>query len=685
MDKFAHFIVKNKKIVTVLFIILTIISLFFLKNVSIKYDMGGYLPPDMDSYIANQIFSREFDIKGSAMIMIREKKINEILDIKNNIEKIEGVSKVAWLDDVIDVYQPEFFMPDDIKEQFNKGQDNLLIIKFAEGNAHQKTNQAIEQIKKIIDGEYYIGGEAAYAIDTQNTANREMPMYTGIALVIILFIISMSVSSYIESILLLVSIGAAIALNMGSNIFMGEISYMTHAAAPLLQLGVSMDYSIFLIHRYHQEKERFKNSEDAMVEAIKRSFTSIFSSALTTVAGFIALTFMNYGIGKDMGFVMAKGVLLSVVCIIILLPCLVLLFDKITERYKHKVFIPDFKGLANVFIRHRYLTLILAIIIALPIFMAQTKLDFKYSASATMHDTSISAKSTKLIEDTFQKGTDLYLLVPHQDKVKEQEFIGLIEQYPNVSMVSSMYSLADGNIPEMFLPGQLKQNFISENGFTYFTVTLVSRPEQELTKDTISQIKKDAEGYFDEIYVAGEAPVYKDLAQITRSDFKKVNMLSILFIGIILVFTFKSIIIPILLIFVIEFAIWINLSIPYFMGAPLFFVSYIIIGAIQLGASVDYAILFTSRFKENALENSDKLMAMQKTYSDCGASLLTSALTLFASTITIYFVTAIKTTGELTLLIARGALISMGTVFVLLPGLLIGAHSLMDRWHRKSY
>jgi predicted RND superfamily exporter protein len=630
--------------------------------------MSSYLSKDMNSIQGRNILEKQFDIKGTAELMLVDKKPYEVVEIKRRIQELPGVQKVIWLDDVEDIKKPAEFMDKATYARFVRGKYSLLQIQFTGTNDSKITQDAFKKIEKMMDGEYYLGGQAAVSNDTQNTTSREMTYYSIAAVIIITIILLMSTSSYLEPLLFFAAIGVAIIINMGTNLIFGRVSSMTFSVASIIQLAVSMDYSIFLLHRYHEESQ-YSDEKSAMIRAIEKTFSSVSASALTTVAGFLALVIMKYGIGKDMGLVLAKGVFLSLISVITLLPCLVLIADRRFSKHKHKILLPSFNKSSKWIVKFRYIAIVLVALIAIPVFLGQTKLKYYYSNEKTLSEDKKAVVANKKINEVFDKNNELIVIVPISEKAKINGLVKDIKAINNVSSVEGLYTMADRAIPESFVPESVRKTFLS-NEYTYFLAGIESDTEGEVTKGTIESIKKVLENNYNKFYITGEAAIYFDLQSVTSSDFNNVNIISIILIGLILLLTFKSITLPIILVFVIQLGIWINLSIPYFQGQVINFISFIVIGAIQLGATVDYAILFTSRYREN-LDELTPLEAMKKTISDTGRSVLTSVLILAAGTFSVYFITTIKSAAEITLLIGRGAIISLILVYILLPALLL--------------
>lgn len=669
MERLSSFIVNHKKTIMISYVLLLIISIVGMSLVNINYGLSSYLPDELSSIEGKEILEKDFGLMGSGNILIESKDIREVAQCVTKIENVNGVKNVLWLGSVEDILKPSDFMDQASLEQFKSEDYYLLQLFFNEEDDSELTVDAIDEISTIVGDKAYIGGQAAVAHNMRQITDKELLYYSIIAFIIISIILFISLESFVEPILFFATIGVAIVLNMGSNALFKDVSYMTHSIVAILQLAVSMDYSIFLLHRYMDEKVNYSDKNLAMIHAIKGTIVSILGSSLTTAGGFLALVWMKYGIGKDMGLVFAKGVLFSLVTVITLLPVLILVFDKQIEKYKHRVIFPNFVKSAPFIIKRRYILFVVVIIITIPVFLAQNNVDYYYSNEEVLPDTAYSIIANKKTDEIFQNKNQVVLLVPKAEKLKEANLLDKLKNIDGVNSVTGLYSMVDITMPESFLPDELKDNFISEN---YSMINLIlSRPmEGDSTKKTLDDIKIVTSTDYDDYFITGEAPIYADLEKVTSNDFIKVTIISILIISLILLIVFQSLTIPLILVFIIELGIWINLSIPYFIGKQLNFIAFIIIGAIQLGATVDYAILYTSRYKENLLTMGKKDAAV-KTITDTGPSILTSALILFTGTLSISLVTSIKNTAELTMLIGRGALISLILVLAVLPTFLI--------------
>lgn len=670
MNKFGKFIINRKRLLIILFSILLIPAIIGNFFTEINYDMLSYLPKELDSVKGNKILSEEFGLSDTIYVLIYDEQLWDIANLKKDILELDEVVKIDWVDDFSDIKIPIDFIPKEIREQFISDSSTILQIQLAEHGDNENSNKTIEIIQSMLDSKSYLGGQPVMTYELQKILDSENIIYFIFGAVAIFIILFLSTSSIIEPIILFISVGVAILLNMGTNAFFGSISYMTASVAAIIQLAVSVDYSIFLLHRYREEKEMHTSSEDAMLSAISKTSATITASALTTIAGFSALLIMKVGIGKDLGLVLAKGVVLSLITTLILLPCLVLVFDKVIEKTKHRIFMPKFDLISKWMVKGRWIFLILIIVLIVPSFMAQRNLDHYSSLVSSLPENAESVLATEKIKDEFGNGEIVYVVTENEDRFKENELISEIENIDVVDSVLGVSAQVDSSIPETFIPDELTEQF-SKSEYSYFAIQLKTGVEDPKTIEAINEINKLAENtYGEDFYLTGEAILLKDMTDLSRIDLKYVSFLSIGLIAIILAISFRSLSIPILLILVIQLAIWINLSIPFISGKPVYFLTSIFISAIQLGTTVDYAILLTTRYKEN-LATLEPTEAMQKTIKDTGQSIFTSALILFAGTLGITLISKIQTTSELTNMIGRGALISMAIIFFGLPSLLL--------------
>ncbi len=670
MRKFGRFIVRHRILIIIIFAVLlvpAIIGSFFVKT---NYDMLSYLPEELDSVKGNKILSEEFGLSDTVYLLIYDEELPSVAKLKNRISAIDGVKDVYWVDDFTDLAVPENFIPSEIKEKFISGKSTILQIQLSADKKTDEIDETIENIKKALNDKSYLGGQPALTHELKKILDREKIIYFLIGAVAIFIILSLSTSSLLEPVLLFVSLGVAIILNMGTNAFIGSISYTTSSIAAIIQLAVSVDYSIFLLHRYREEKQNYLNKEDAMVAAVSGTGVAVTASALTTIAGFASLLIMKLGIGKDLGFVLAKGVVFSLLTTVVLLPCLILMVDKLIERSKHRVYMPRFNLVSEWMVKGKWFFLILIIVLLVPSFLAQKNLKYYSALISSLPRDAQSVIATEKIKSDFENGEVMYVVTKDKDRLKESELTDKIKNISVVKSVTGVSSQVYTSIPDTFIPSQLTDQFRNSE-YSFFIVQVKTGVEDDETIKAIDDINKYASQiYGRNFYLTGESVLLNDMSRQSQIDMKYVNYLSIGLVALIIAVSFRSLSIPIILVAVIQLAIWLNLSIPYISGKPVYFLTSIFIGAIQLGTTVDYAILLTSRYKEN-LALLEPVEAMKKTIKDTGQSIFTSALILFGGTLGITLISKIKTTSELTNMIGRGALLSMAIIFFGLPALLL--------------
>lgn len=670
--KLSRLIVNNKKLILTIGLILLIPAALGYLYTGVNYDLISYFPPGLPSVEGENLLKEKFGMSGFALVMTTGHEIFEVLELKDRITAVDGVKEVSWLDDYTDVHVPAEFIMESVQEQFLSGDSALLQVKFVENARSQRTAAAIKEIRSLIGDDAYLGGEPVFATEMEEAAGRELVLYTLIAVVSLFVVLSLSMTSFLEPVLLLVGVGIAVVYNMGTNFIFGQISFMTASIAAVMQLGVSMDYSIFLLHRFEEEKLTWNDPRKAMVSAITKTAGSISASAITTVAGFAALIFMKNGIGRDMGQVLAKGVLISLIVNLTVLPCLVLKFQKTADRFRHRLLLPSFDRLAPRLIKCRSIFLLAIIPLAIISFQARQKLDTYYSNESYLSEETPAMVAVNNIRDTFGSADLFYIITPDEGVEKEQEMVAVLKDTAGVENVLALSSEAGVGIPEFIVPQEVREQMVSDGYRSIMVMLNTGSSDSPEAMAVLNMVESEASRIFDSYHLAGSAPVVKDMISLEEYDNRIVSLISIGAIALVLLINFKSLSLPILLILAIQVAIWINMSIPYFQGVPQSSLTPIIIGAIQLGATVDYAILFTSRYLENRHRLKNNLQIAEQTIRDTGRSILTSALTLFAATMGIGFLpSSIKTTGEMTTLIGRGALISMAVIFFVLPGLLI--------------
>ncbi|HAJ94937.1 MAG TPA: antibiotic ABC transporter permease [Actinobacteria bacterium] len=669
MKKFWGFIIKHKKWIVIFFALMMIPSIIGNIKTEINYDMASYLPEELNSVKGNKILSEEFGLSNTLYLLLHDKELWDVAELKEELASVQGIDEVTWLSDYTDINVPRDFIPKEIKDQFISGKSTILQIQINSGPQDAGTGTTIEKIQEIAGDGAYLGGESVMGYELKQILDDEQIIYFIIGAITIFIILALSTTSIFEPIIFLLAVGAAIMLNLGSNIIFGNISYMTASIAAIIQLAVSADYSIFLLHRYREERGKNISNESAMISAVSKTSTTVIASGLTTIAGFMALLIMKVSIGRDLGLVLAKGVAFSLITTLVLLPCLILMLDRLISKSKHRIFLPRFNLLSKIMIRGRWVFIALVIILLVPSFMASRNLDTYSSMSKTLPENALSVETTEKIKEEFGKGEIIYVITPDKDIIREKQLISRIKTIPAVDSATGISEIVDMSIPETFIPGELTEKF-SNSKYSYFLVQLSSGLEDPGTIEAINEMGSYASEIYDQYYITGEAVLQKDMSELAAVDLKYVSMLSMILIAVILAILFKSASLPVILILIIQLAIWINLSIPFITNRPVYYLTSIFIYAIQLGATVDYAILLTMRYREN-LKIHRPLEAMQKTIDNVGRSILTSALILFAGTVGITLISKIGTTSELTNMIGRGALISMALIYLGLPALLV--------------
>jgi hypothetical protein len=672
MIKFGKWVVKHRVIILIIAILLLIPSVIGYAKTRVNYDILSYLPEDIETMVGQDIMVDEFGTGAFSVCVVEGMADKDISAMRKEMEEVDNVKAVIWYDSFADISIPKDILPDSLLDVFvNADADStIMFILYPESMSSDETMEAIEDMRDIVKGRAFISGMSAVVTDIKEICKTEIPIYVVIAAGLALVILAISMDSVLAPVFFLLSIGMAIIYNLGTNVFKGEISYITQALAAVLQLGVTMDYSIFLWHSYEENQEKYPDDKErAMAHAISNTISSVVGSSITTVAGFIALCFMSFTLGMDLGIVMAKGVIFGVICCVTVLPSMLLIFDKPIEKTKHKVLLPDVGKLSNWIVNHYYVFVILFIVILMPAIYGYTHTDVYYDLAGTLPDSLDSRTANNKLEEQYNMGATHIVLVDSDLSVKDTA--AMTEEIDGVEGVKAALGLdkfISGLIPESMLPEELKGNFESDNYKMLLVTTeyAVASDEVNAQCDTIKNIIKN---YDSDGMLIGEAPCTKDLIEITDTDFKRVSAVSIGVIFIIIAFVFKSISLPVILVAVIEFAIFINMGIPAYTGTVLPFIASIVIGTIQLGSTVDYAILMTNKFKRARNHGMNKKDAVIYAASSSAQSIMVSALSFFAATFGVGAYSKIGMIGSLCILMARGAIISMIVVIFILPSM----------------
>ncbi|BFL47656.1 MMPL family transporter [Lactonifactor longoviformis] len=672
MQRFYTGVIKHRKLVMTLFILCFIVCLFLKNFVSVNYDMNDYLPSDAKSTLALDKMQEEFDGGiPNARIMTRGVTIPEALEYKEKIKNVEGVTAVTWLDDSVDITTPIAMLDTDVVENYYK--DNTAVFSVTIDKDYRIS--AVDAIREIIGNDNAMtGSTVSTAIATTNTVS-EIQKITVIAVLFVLVVLLVTTTSWLEPIIVLIGLGVAIVMNNGSNLMFGEISFVTNAAGSILQLAVSLDYSVFLIHRFEECRRETEDVNAAMVNALCKSTTSILSSGLTTVIGFLALVLMQFQIGPDLGVALAKGVGISLITVFFFMPCLLLVTCSWVDITKHKSFMPNFKGFGTFVCRIAIPMICIFAILIVPSYLGASANSFNYGSSKIYGKGTAYGRDKTAIESVFEKNDTYVLLVPKGNNAAEKE---LSKEFHTLSQVSDIISYVDtvgSEIPSEYLDAGTLSLLQSEN-YSRFVISVEAAYEGEATFELVENIRELAEKYYPhETHLAGEGVSTYDLMDTITKDMAKVNLLAIGAVFVILLLTMKSLYVPIILVLSIETAIWLNLSVPYFMNTSVYYIAYLIISSVQLGATVDYAILLTERYKENR-EVLDKRKAAQQTLSDVMVSILTSGSVLTVVGLLLGSISTNKLLAQLGIFVGRGAIFSLAVVLLVLPGLLL----MLDRF-----
>lgn len=672
MIKFGKGVVKFRIPILILAVLLLIPAGISYLNTRVNYDILSYLPSDIETMEGQDILLDEFGTGAFSFLIVEGMDDKDVDALADEIDSIDHVKDVIWYGSVADFSIPAEMLPDDIYDFFNNkdADSQLMAVLYDDSMASDGTMAAIDHMTELVGDKCYISGMASVINDIKHLSEKETPIYVGIAVILSLIVLSLTMDSALVPILFLASIGMAIVYNLGTNFVQGEISYVTQALAAVLQLAVTMDYSIFLWHSYQENQERFpEDNKRAMAHAISNTITSVVGSSITTVAGFIALCFMSFTLGLDLGVVMAKGVIFGVIGCVTILPSLILVFDKALKKTKHRVIIPDVGKIAS-WVTNHYVVFIIAFLVILgPALYGYNHTSVYYDLAGTLPDSLSSKQANDKLDAEYSMGATHIVIA--KSSLSQKDSINMIDEIKNVDgvkLAASLDSLIGPGIPEEILPEEVTD--IMKNGdYQMMLVSseyVVASDEVNTQIDEINNIVKK---YDDTAMVIGEAPCTKDLIEITDTDFARVSAISIIAIFIIIALVFKSISLPIILVSVIEFGIFINMGIPAYTGSVLPFIASIVIGTIQLGATVDYAILLTNKYKKNRHNGLEKKEAITDALKNSAQSVMVSALTFFAATFGVALYSNIDMIGSLCMLMARGAIISMFVVILVLPSL----------------
>lgn len=672
MQKFGRGVVKLRVPILIVSVLLLIPSIFGFLSTRINYDILSYLPSDIETMKGQDIMLDEFGKGGFSLVMLDGMEDKDVEKVKEKIEKVDHVCDVLWYDTLADVSLPKEVLPDDIYDFFNTDNSTMMAVFFDEATSADGSLEAVKEIRSIAGEQCFVSGMSSVVEDIKDLTMQEAPMYVVIAVILTSIILALTMDSFLIPLFFMLSVGMAIIYNMGTNFIQGEISFITEALAAVLQLAVTIDYSIFLWHSYKEEKEKHPgDNKEAMAVAIGKTITSVVSSSITTVAGFLALCFMSYELGMDMGIVMAKGVVIGVICCITVLPSMILVFDKALEKTMHKDLVPSLEKPSKFIIKHHAAFIVLFIVVLIPAVYGQINTNVYYNLTDTLpKDLNSVIANTKLDEEYNMATTHMLLVDADMQPKKVNSMLDEMGKVDGVSFSMSLDTLIGPSIPREIVPDSVTKILKSDKwqlmliGSEY----KVASDEENAQIDELSKILKS---YDKDGMLIGEAAATKDLIDITDHDFKVVNIVSIAAIFIIILIALRSVSLPIILVAVIEFAITVNMGVPCFTNTTIPFIASVVIGTIQLGATVDYAILMTTRYKTERNAGKDKHEAVTIALTTSMKSIMVSALGFFASTFGVGVYSSVDMISQLCTLMSRGAIISMITVICILPSMLM--------------
>lgn len=673
MKKISKFITNHSFFIVVLSLLLLIPATIGFIKTKVNYDILVYLPDDIETVKGQNILTNNFNIGAFSFVMIDNMSNYDILNVEKEIQKIDGVNQVLSIADITDTTIPIEMLPDDVINKVYNKEKTVIVVTFQNSISAENTIDAVRQIRTTIKSKESVSGMTAMVLDTMDLSNKEVTAYIMIAVSLCILVLILATDSYLVPFLLLGNIGVAILYNMGTNIFLGQISYITKAISAVLQLGVTTDFSIFLYHKFEQEKELYpeKSKKENMAEAISATFKSVFGSSLTTIIGFLALCSMNLKLGSDIGIVMAKGVFCGLVCVLSLFPALLLVFDHSIQKTMHKNYFPKMKGIQTFSIKHYKLILVAFLLLLGPAIYGNNRVEVYYKLDKSLpKDLASSIANSKLAEEFNIVSPQIILINKDLKSNQLNELVNKLKSTDGIDLVLAPNSLNNFGMSLEMIPEDL-HSLIENDQYQLIILNSTYEIASDQISTQIDRINKLVKSYDKNAIIAGEGPLMKDLTEIADHDFKMVNFTSIIIIFLLMTIILKSLSLPIILVCTIEFAIFINMAISYYTGVTLPFIASIVIGTIQLGATIDYAILMSTTYLEERLKVPDKILAIKETLSKTTTSIIVSALCFFAATFGVAIYSKIDMIGSICNLLSRGALISMVVVTIVLPSLLI--------------
>ena len=671
--RFSKAVVKHRILILIVVLVLMIPSVLGMAGTRINYDMLDYLPEDMETVIGQNELLEDFGKGAFSFIIVEDMPAKDVAALKEKIEQVDHVETVLWYDSIADLSIPMELLPDKIYNEFNTENATMMAVFFDTSTSSDITMDAIREIRQIAGKQCFVSGMSALVTDLKDLCEKEEPIYVGIAVLLACVAMLVFLDSWLVPFVFLASIGMMILLNLGTNYFMGEISYITKALSAVLQLAVTMDYSIFLWHSYNEQRTRCDDNKAAMAVAIKETLASVVGSSITTVAGFIALCFMSFTMGRDLGIVMAKGVLLGVLGCVTVLPALILVFDKPLQKTKHKSLIPNMGGFAKGVVRIFPVFIVIFALLIPPAYYGYSKTNdevYYDMGQCLPEDMEYVIANSKLSEDFDIASTHMLLVDANLPAKSVRSMMKEMEQVDGVKYVLGLESVIGSRIPEEILPESIT-SILKNDKWELLLINSEYKVASDAVNDQISDLNTILKKYDESGMLIGEAPCMKDMIETTSHDFQVVNAISILAIFIIIALVEKSLSLPFILISVIEVAIFINLGLPHYLGQSLPFIAPICISTIQLGATVDYAILMTTRYKAERIRGNGKKDAVWTALSTSIPSIIVSGMGLFAATFGVAIYSDIDIIGSMCMLMARGAIVSMLAVIFILPALLL--------------
>lgn len=670
IKKIAKWETYHAKTVFIIALVLLIPALLGFICTRVNYDILSYLPEDLESVQGEQILDETFNSAGMAIVVVEDMPAKYTSALKEEVSKIDGVSSAIWIDDLAGTQVPVDILPDEIKQIFYSADESktMMLIQFSHSSSSNETMQAIKEIKKLINEKTFISGMSAITEDIKELTDSQAPIYIAFAIALALIVMSLMMESWILPFVILVSLGMAILYNMGTNIFMGEISFITQAIAAILQLGVTMDYSIFLMDRYIEEKQIYDDRRDAMASAVVKSFTALAGSSLTTIFGFVALCFMQLRLGFDIGFVMAKGVVFGILMVVLVLPAMILLFEKYINKYRHRNFIPQFNRTNEFVFKHKKALALIFVVLLIPAYFVQKNADVYYNMDKALPQDLISIQGLNKLKTDFDMASTQFLIV--DDTIPAGELMQMeneIENLDGIASVLAYNTILGPAVPDDIIPDDILK-ICKQDGKQMIMVNSEYGAATDELNAQLEQMNAIVKAHDPNALITGEGALTKDLITTTDRDFLVTSILSVVAIFILIAICFKSFSIPILLVLSIEFAIWLNLACSTIMGTEISFVSPTVINCVQLGATVDYAILITTRFREELHLGRPKKEAILNAANAAERSILQSASVFFVATFGVYLICDISLIKGICVLLARGSVISMLViVFFLTP------------------